>query len=297
MRKKGFTLIELLAVIVVLAVIALIAIPIITNIIDKAKLGALKDSAYGIIDAGNMYYANNLKDEIESNLIFNCTENKCINDDKKIEYKGNIENGTLILTPISKTLICVDNGKNYALKQENDKEIKTGTGTCGEYEETNGKFEIYGEIETLNNRIAELEKENNYLKTSGNATEADIKSGKTALVNGKEIIGTYELKNTKTTVLYDGLRKQTLNKTISLNKGEYYILIYNLYAGSSSPYEAANGPTTITSTNKNVVISEIVKYKLYKIVVDEDNTNINLSFNCYADSTGYKENVTIHILQ
>ncbi|MCI8445703.1 MAG: prepilin-type N-terminal cleavage/methylation domain-containing protein [Bacilli bacterium] len=50
-NKKGFTLIELLAVIVILAVIALIATPIIMNVINDAKEGAEKDSAYGIAKA------------------------------------------------------------------------------------------------------------------------------------------------------------------------------------------------------------------------------------------------------
>ena len=36
--KKGFTLIELLAVIVILAIIAVITVPMIMNVIDKAKL-------------------------------------------------------------------------------------------------------------------------------------------------------------------------------------------------------------------------------------------------------------------
>ena len=51
MKKKGFTLIELLAVIVILAVIALIAVPIILNVIEKAKKGAAESSALGYIDA------------------------------------------------------------------------------------------------------------------------------------------------------------------------------------------------------------------------------------------------------
>ncbi|MEG2311687.1 MAG: prepilin-type N-terminal cleavage/methylation domain-containing protein, partial [Bacilli bacterium] len=42
---KGFTLIELLAVIIILAIIALIAVPLIMNIIDKAKKSAFEDSA------------------------------------------------------------------------------------------------------------------------------------------------------------------------------------------------------------------------------------------------------------
>ena len=55
--KKGFTLIELLAVIVILAVIALIATPIIVGVINDAKKNAFKDTAYGVMDAGKLYYA------------------------------------------------------------------------------------------------------------------------------------------------------------------------------------------------------------------------------------------------
>jgi len=62
MRKnnKGFTLIELLAIIVILAIIAVITVPIILNVIDNAKKGAAKDSAYGLISAAEYYYANNV---------------------------------------------------------------------------------------------------------------------------------------------------------------------------------------------------------------------------------------------
>ena len=52
-NKKGFTLIELLAVI-----IALITVPVIINIIERANRSAFKDSAYGIIKAGEVYYSN-----------------------------------------------------------------------------------------------------------------------------------------------------------------------------------------------------------------------------------------------
>ena len=75
-NKKGFTLIELLAVILILAIIALIAIPVVTNIINDAKKHALKDSAYGIINSADLYYAKNMK-SITTNLEFDCSNNKC----------------------------------------------------------------------------------------------------------------------------------------------------------------------------------------------------------------------------
>lgn len=57
MNKKGFTLIELLAVIVILAIIALIATPLILNVIDQAREGAAKNSAYGYASAVESYLA------------------------------------------------------------------------------------------------------------------------------------------------------------------------------------------------------------------------------------------------
>ncbi len=49
--RKGFTLIELLAVIVILAIVSIVAVPIMLNVIDKAKQGAAESSALGYIDA------------------------------------------------------------------------------------------------------------------------------------------------------------------------------------------------------------------------------------------------------
>ena len=60
--KFGFTLIELLAVIVILAIIALISTPIVLNIIEKAKEGAARSSAFGVIDAARLAYTQNMFD-------------------------------------------------------------------------------------------------------------------------------------------------------------------------------------------------------------------------------------------
>lgn len=89
MKKKGFTLIELLAVILILGVIALIAIPVVTNIIEETKKNALKDSAYGIIDAANYYYANSLiKSDSFEETTFNLVNGKLVSGSKELDYKG-----------------------------------------------------------------------------------------------------------------------------------------------------------------------------------------------------------------
>ncbi len=69
MNKKGFTLIELLAVIVILAIIALIATPLILNVIDQAREGAAKNSAYGYASAVESYLALELlKDSTDASF-------------------------------------------------------------------------------------------------------------------------------------------------------------------------------------------------------------------------------------
>ena len=130
MKQKGFTLIELLAVIVVLAIIAIIAIPIITSVIDKAKVGALKDSAYGILEAGELYLAKNMSEGITDTIEFICSNGKCINGDKEITYKGQIETGRIRIYSDNKIELCITDNKNSALKTVDNKEIIVETGTC-----------------------------------------------------------------------------------------------------------------------------------------------------------------------
>ena len=62
-NKKGFTLIELLAIIVILAIIAVITVPIILNIIENSKKGAITDSVYGFKNAINTAYINKISEQ------------------------------------------------------------------------------------------------------------------------------------------------------------------------------------------------------------------------------------------
>ena len=63
LNNKAFTLIELLSIIVILAMIAVITVPIILNVIDNSKKGAIQDSALGFKDSVQKYYMNTLVDD------------------------------------------------------------------------------------------------------------------------------------------------------------------------------------------------------------------------------------------
>ena len=121
MKKKGFTLVELLAVIVILAVIALIATPTILGVIDKAKRSSLQDSGYGLVEAANLYYAQysnskTIRFDIEDNKITTEEENK-------LNYKGNIKNGTVLINDKGEVTVCINDGKHAAYKNYKDSKV------------------------------------------------------------------------------------------------------------------------------------------------------------------------------
>ena len=117
-KSKGFTLIELLAVIVILAVIALIAVPQVIKILNKARLSAAEDSAYGIVKSAESYVANFMLNNDGSmpskNLEFECSNSGCVlkttdlgnydlTDLNELSFKG--------VKPKSGTVTIEDNGQ------------------------------------------------------------------------------------------------------------------------------------------------------------------------------------------
>lgn len=117
-KENGFTLIELLAVIVILAVIALIATPIIMNVINDAKEGAFKDSAYGVIKAAELKVANSImngKAPIQTS--FDLTT-----DD--LNYKGTKPKaGMLTMNAKGQIFLEMNDGTWCAKKDYNDSDI------------------------------------------------------------------------------------------------------------------------------------------------------------------------------
>ena len=190
MKRKGFTLIELLGVIVVLAVIAIITTPVILGVIEKSKKGALQNSGYGLVEAGILYHAEyqnsqTVRFDIKNNQIRTKEENK-------IDYKGSIKDGTILINNQGEVTVCINDGKYAAYKNYKDNKIivvnqKTCTVPENNYivyldnestikEMTNA--EITSAITKLTERVNQLEKdkatleeENKKLKEQNGDTE------------------------------------------------------------------------------------------------------------------------------
>jgi len=124
MKKKGFTLIELLAVIVILAIIALIAVPVIMNIITSVRKSAFEDTAYGLISAGEMYYAQELLENgMTSDVEFTIEDGEFVGTNK-LEVKGALpSSGSIKVTRDGKVAIAISNGAMCITKGYDDSKI------------------------------------------------------------------------------------------------------------------------------------------------------------------------------
>ena len=116
--EKAFTLIELLAVIVILAIIALIAVPVILNIIDKANKSAFKDSAYGVLNAAEYYYAAS---QLELEGPMETVEMETT--DQRLELKGSVPTGKVIITRDGEISLMVKNERYCVTKGFEDKDV------------------------------------------------------------------------------------------------------------------------------------------------------------------------------
>ena len=258
MKKQGFTLIELLAVIVILAVIALIAIPVITSVIDKAKKGALKDSAYGILNAGEMYLAKNMSEGINDTLEFTCSNGVCINGDKKINYKGQIETGRIRIYSDSKIELCITDNKYSALKTVDNKEVKVETGTC-KYEELSydvAALVSKDDYDKLQNDYNNIMTELTTLKSLGDATESDILAGKTALVNG-EIITGINVAQLGTMETVSGYTGNDTYKTVTFTK-DYKAVIVMIQASTCANISSWSWRNTLSSSTAKTLFDSSV---------------------------------------
>lgn len=117
-KSHGFTLIELLAVLVIIVLIAVIATPIILNMIENSRKGALKSSAYGLLKDANFYY---LQYELSQNVRFDIKDS--VLQTKNIEpllFNGKVEDATILINTQGKVALCINDGKYSAYKNYQD---------------------------------------------------------------------------------------------------------------------------------------------------------------------------------
>ena len=245
MKKKGFTLIELLAVIVILAIIALIAIPLIGNVIEKAKIGALENSVNGLVESANMYYANQtIKGEQNIEITFDF-ENGEQTSISKLEYKGKVYNGKLILHANGEVAVCIDDKEHYAYKNKNTDEIVSGTGTCL-YDGTTGDFSSNSPLEDMKKQVAAatatsdkvLEGDTIYTLSGLVAGTMANKAGQT--VTATTITESEDGKNTLVTIPQAGYYDETSQISVPASNLEY--ASYTLFNNSN------------TSTTKSITV-------------------------------------------
>lgn len=216
MRKKGFTLIELLAVIVVLAIIALIAVPIVINIIEKARIGALKDSAYGIIDAADLHFAQNSLNGSKNELIFEVEEGKSglyiKGTESKLNFKGEQpEIGSeVVVATNGKVSIKLISGDYCVVKTAEGKELKLYKSDC-----LNG---LDGEV---NEAIltAELAKVNMLVGSEALTTSSNNITGAINEINGKIDIYDSEIYTLSNSAISSDSAATSLNGTVSTLSG------------------------------------------------------------------------------
>ena len=194
-RNSGFTLIELLATIVILALIALIATPVVLGVIEKSRTKTLESSAYGLIEAANLYYAQyepnkNIRFDIENNQI---TSN---DTDKLLSFKGQVKTGTVIINTKGKITVCLTDGTNSAYKNYNEVSVSliakercyiTASSSIV-YLEKSGATLTELSNQELTEEIANLKSEIAALK-SGKANQSDLEIVSSVASNAEELAG------------------------------------------------------------------------------------------------------------
>ena len=247
-NKKGLTLVELLAVIVVLAVLALITIPIISNVINDVRIKSLQNSAYGLIEASNLYYVSK-----GNNTTIRFDKNDTKDTLKELSYKGVVKIGTVIIDKKGKVTVCITDGKNSAYKNYNESKVTTKKGKCEIFE---GSSIVYLDNEATISELslAELTEkvlnlENSTLKiddvypvgsiyismTENTASKVEEKFGGTweALDNG------YMLQNTTTTSNQKG-GSSTATFTPSGTVGDHRLLVSEMPSHSHAIWSSAD---------------------------------------------------------
>lgn len=132
-KNKGFTLIELLAVIVILALLAFIATPLLLQVVEKSKMKSLQNSAYHLLDAAQIFLAENMIEDNSLEYTFIVKDHKFVlstDTSKALPYKGDSYDGGQLVINNTTSSIRLIKDAYCAKKQASEKEVRIYQKDC-----------------------------------------------------------------------------------------------------------------------------------------------------------------------
>jgi len=264
--KKGFTLVELLAVIIILAVIALIATPIVLNVVESSRKSAFESSIYGIIEAIKLETADKMIKE--ESLI-----SKYTFPTEELEFQGEQPTGVAKTDRKGKISIAVHNGKWCGIKAYDE-----GIVTIKDYLEGDCKVDfLQAPTISLNEDTLHITSDDNRiesyaiymngnLKTAISASETidfdlttlNLEAGSYQIIV-KSVANGYDISDASNAVTYEsGIVLPVLGTTAENMTWEQIKAISD--AGKADEYFNLGDTKTITLTNGNTVVMEIVAF-------------------------------------
>ena len=268
--SKGFTLIELLAIIVILAIIAVITVPIILNVIDNAKRGTAKDSAYGYKDAISKYYVSGMLED--ESIVLNGTYN--VVDGKLGEYDIPFS-GT---KPKSGYLGYIDNV------------LIDGCLTMDEYKVIfeNGSVKSYTIVVTrkvapksTNNYLSSLKVDGTTVKGFNKNTTSynlgEVANSKTSIkITATAADGKAKVTGTGTKTLKEGKNTFTVKVTAENGSAKTYNLVITRKAKKVETVKSANANLMGITINGVSIENFVATTNTYSYKVSADTETINV---------------------
>jgi len=280
-KELGFTLVEMMAVIILLGVVSLVAIPQVNKIIRNTRMSVFKDSAYGVIRAGELYYRNkeiNREPLIDTTFVFpNATG---------LEINGDVpKSGKMVITSDGSIKLAISNGKYCARKDYDDSKVSVN--------------------EDINNCTLEsVETENPGGGETGGSGSGDGTGENTGTT---QLITNLELNTTSVSVINGGIYQieATITPTSATNKTLRYTSNNESVATVSSTgliTGIAGGETTVTvSTTDGSNISEsidvIVRQQISNVELDITSASIDVGESILVNAAITPSNAYIKTLK
>jgi len=271
-KELGFTLVEMMAVIILLGVVSLVAIPQVNKIIKNTRMSVFKDSAYGVIRAGELYYRNkeiNREPLIDTTFVFPNASGLEINGDVP-------KSGKMVVTSDGSIQLAISNGKYCARKGYNDSKVSVNEDI------TNCTLESIG---------AENPGGSGTGGTTGTTqliTSLELNTTSVSVING----GTYQI---EATIIPTNATNKSL-RYISNNTSVVTVSDAGLITGVSG------GETTVTVTttdgsNISKTIDIIVRQQISNVELDITSASIDVGESVIVNATITPSNAYIKTLK